>query len=249
MSLDEIRYWRNFQVDVFYQHAPDPKLPLEDTLAGVNELYKAGAFKRFGLSNFMAEDVENVMRISKEHNYVLPSVYQGIYSAFARRAETELIPVLRKYGIAFYAYSPSAGGFLAKTSEAIRNGGTGRWDSQNFQGKMYNSMFGKPSLLEGLDAWNDIAKEEGISGIELAYRWIVYHSKLDGALGDAVIVGARSGEQLTEIVVGIKNGPLSEKAARKIDAIWEKIASDAPLGCYNSFVSLLSSSWLILVEF
>jgi aflatoxin B1 aldehyde reductase len=37
--------------------------------------------------------------------YVRPSVLQGQYNLFARKSEEELLPVLRKHGIAYYAYS------------------------------------------------------------------------------------------------------------------------------------------------
>ena len=64
-------------VDVFYIHAPDADTPIEQTLEGVNEVYKMGFFKRFGLSNYKAEDVEKVYNHCKEKGYPLPSVYQG----------------------------------------------------------------------------------------------------------------------------------------------------------------------------
>ena len=65
-------------VDVFYIHAPDMEhTPLEETLEGVNEVYKSGFFKRFGLSNYKAEDVQKVYDICKEKRYPLPTVYQG----------------------------------------------------------------------------------------------------------------------------------------------------------------------------
>ena len=65
-------------VDVFYIHAPDQDTPMEQTLEGVNEVYKKGFFKRFGLSNYKAEDVEKVYNHCKEKGYPLPSVYQGM---------------------------------------------------------------------------------------------------------------------------------------------------------------------------
>ncbi len=64
-------------VDIFYIHAPDPNTKLEETLEGINEVYRSGFFKRFGLSNYKAEDVERVYNICKEKGYPLPSVYQG----------------------------------------------------------------------------------------------------------------------------------------------------------------------------
>lgn len=86
------------QVDVYYIHAPDV-VPLEETLAGINEVYKQGWFRRFGLSNFFAEDVQKVYDICKREDYPLPTVYQGDYSAIARKQEEELLPLLRKLGI------------------------------------------------------------------------------------------------------------------------------------------------------
>jgi aryl-alcohol dehydrogenase-like predicted oxidoreductase len=86
------------QVDVYYIHAPDV-VPVEEMLAGVNEIYKEGWFKRFGLSNFLAEDVQKIYDICKREGYPLPTVYQGDYSAIARKQEEELLPLLRKLDI------------------------------------------------------------------------------------------------------------------------------------------------------
>jgi aflatoxin B1 aldehyde reductase len=41
-------------VDLWYLHAPDRTVPIEETLLGVNDLYKQGKFKTWGVSNFMA---------------------------------------------------------------------------------------------------------------------------------------------------------------------------------------------------
>lgn len=98
----------------------------------VQQLYQLGCFKRFGLSNFLAQDVQKAYDYAKERGYVLPTVYQGNYSPVARLQETLLFPTLRKLGIAFYAYSPLAGGFLTKTAEDIKQG-KGRFND-NFIG-------------------------------------------------------------------------------------------------------------------
>ena len=71
-------------VDIFYLHAPDRNTPFEVTMKGVNDLYKEGKFKRFGLSNFNAYEVAEIVTIAKANGYVLPTVYQGIYNAVER---------------------------------------------------------------------------------------------------------------------------------------------------------------------
>ena len=52
------------------------------------------------------------MNICKANGFVVPTVYQGMYSAITRQVEFELLPCLRYYGMRFYAYSPLGGGIL-----------------------------------------------------------------------------------------------------------------------------------------
>lgn len=218
------------QVDIFYIHAPDSSVPLSSTLAGVNEVYKKGYFTRFGLSNYQAQDVEAVYNHCKENGYVLPSVYQGNYSAVARKQDSLLFPTLRKLNIAFYAYSPLAGGFLTKTKEQIAEG-AGRFG--DVLGGMYKNMYAKPAYLEALSEWEAIAKDTGCSKADLAYRWVTYNSPLKPEQGDGVIVGASSLKQLEQTLEGLKAGPLPEEAVKKIDHIWTKIEHEAPLDNYH----------------
>lgn len=63
------------QVDILFIHAPDARIPFEETLSGIDALHKQGAFKRFGLSNHTAEQVEEVVNICNEKGFVAPSVF------------------------------------------------------------------------------------------------------------------------------------------------------------------------------
>lgn len=219
-------------VDIYYIHAPDPETPIEETLEGINEVYKTGFFKRFGLSNFKAEDVQKVYDIAKAKGYPLPEVYQGNYSAVARKQEEVLFPTLRKLGISFYAYSPIAGGFLTKTKQDVLDG-KGRFDPNTIIGQMYRDLYARPAYLEALEKWEKIAKDEGTTCADLAYRWVKYNSPLKPELGDAIIIGSSSLQQLQETLSTINKGPLSEKAVKAIDEVWETIKHEAPLDNYN----------------
>ncbi|KAF7365148.1 Aldehyde reductase [Mycena venus] len=222
-------------VDVYYLHAPDASLDLEDQLKGINEAYKAGYFKRFGLSNFLAADVQRAYDICKEKGYPLPTVYQGSYSAVTRKQETEVLPTLRKLGIAFYVYSPIAGGLLTKTAQQVREGGedAGRWAKGHFLQHIY-VLYNKPSFHRALDMWEEAAKEAGCSKAELAYRWAAFDSAVDYALGDAIIFGASNPTQIPETLAWLKLGSVGEAAKAKIDEIWKVVADESPLDNYNS---------------
>ncbi len=206
-------------------------MPLSETLAGINEIYKAGYFARFGLSNFKVEQVTEVYEHCKTQSYVLPTVYQGNYSAVARKQETLLFPTLRKLGIAFYAYSPLAGGFLTKTKQQIQDG-AGRFDTSTPVGKMYSGMYSKPAYLDALADWESIAKEAGCSRADLAYRWVKFNSDLNPEHGDAIIVGASSLDQLKQTLKGMDAGPLHDSITSQIDRLWKKIEAEAPLDNY-----------------
>ena len=110
------------KVDIFYLHRPDPQTPIFETFSAVNEVYKKGMFRRFGLSGFPASEVEAIYNYcAKRQGYPLPTVYQGCYNPLRRHKETKFLPILRKLGISFYAYSPSAGGFLGKTVAQVED--------------------------------------------------------------------------------------------------------------------------------
>jgi aflatoxin B1 aldehyde reductase len=143
----------------------------------------------------------------------------------ARLIEDDLFPLLRKLHIACYAYSPIAGGFLAKSSQQIRDG-HGRFNPNGQLFGMYSTMYYQPSFMAALDEWEKIASDAGIKKVELAYRWITYHSALKGDLGDGVIFGAAL-DQIEETVAAIKAGPLTSDTASRIDKLWPSIKGDA----------------------
>ncbi|KIW80183.1 hypothetical protein Z517_06798 [Fonsecaea pedrosoi CBS 271.37] len=217
-------------VDVFYLHCPDVTVPLESTLAGVHEAHQLGLFKRFGLSNYPAADVLWIHNHCKAQGYILPSVFQGNYAAVARKLETSLFPTLRDLGIAFYAYSPVAGGLLTKTKQQIVDG-AGRYNT-NFMNGMYDQMYLKESYLQALGEWEDIAREQGCSRAELAYRWVAYHSALDAKCGDGVVIGASKFEQIEPTLQGLRRGKLTESVVERVERVWETVKHDAPTDAF-----------------
>ena len=133
--------------------------------------------------------MRRVYDYAKSKGYVLPTVFQGNYNPVARHYDATLFPLLRELKIAFYAYSPLAGGFLVKDIETLGTGsGQGRWDPTTWIGKVYNKIYVKPKLLEALSEWEAIANEARVSKAALAYRWVMYNSKLSAEHGDGIIV-------------------------------------------------------------
>jgi len=162
---------------------------------------------------------------------VLPTVYQSMYSAAARIQEFELFPTLRELGLSIQAYSPLAMGFLAKKAEDFEPGTNkltgGRWDRTTPFGMIQGIMFNKPSMINLLAEWNEIAAGAGLSKAGMAYRWAMYHSALKGKLGDEMIIGASTSTQFEETIREIEKGPLDADVVTRIDALWEPVKADA----------------------
>jgi len=205
---------------------------LEQTLGGINELFRQGRFKRFGLSNFLPSEVEEVIRVAKDRGFVPPTVYQGNYSLVARKQESELFPLLRRHGISFNAYSPLAGGFLTKSAKDF-DGPVGRFNASNPLGERYMTLYKKPAFIAALNSWDTISAESGIPKAELAYRWVAYNSALGPRRGDGMVIGARTVEQLRQSLVSLKKGPLPDNVVKQIDDIWLSVKGEAGLDNFN----------------
>jgi aflatoxin B1 aldehyde reductase len=218
------------KIDMFYLHGPDRKNPFKDTLREVNNLYKEGYFKRFGISNYMSWEVAKIVEICEENGWIKPTVYQGVYHALQRTVEAELFPCLRHYGISLYAFQPLAGGFLTgrytRDQETFEKGS--RFDPKIFQGAIHRGRYWNDSYFDALDIINGVAEKHGLTVAEIALRWLHHHSQLKAELGDAVIIGASSTKHLEGNLTDLEKGPLPDDAVEALEKAWLTTKAVAP---------------------
>ncbi|UOQ69955.1 aldo/keto reductase [Hymenobacter volaticus] len=93
-------------IELFYQHRPDPKVPIEDVAGTVKDLIKEGKVKRFGLSEADAGTIR------KAHAVQPVTALQSEYSLMWREPETAVFPTLQELGIGFVPYAPVGRGYL-----------------------------------------------------------------------------------------------------------------------------------------
>jgi diketogulonate reductase-like aldo/keto reductase len=77
--------------------------PLEDTVAAFEELVKAGKIKSWGVSNFDADDLGEILEVAGEGRIACNQV---LYHLKERAIEHAVIPWCEKHGVAVVAYSP-----------------------------------------------------------------------------------------------------------------------------------------------
>ena len=100
-------------------------------------------------------------------------------------------------------------------------------DPQTSLGVAYKEVYLKPSLLSSAARVASAAQSMNLDGHAVALRWTVYHSILDGANGDAVIIGASSVDQLKRNLDAIEDGPLPEGIRKLVDDVWESVRDNA----------------------
>lgn len=93
-------------IDLYYQHRPDPAVPVEEVAGLMSELIAEGKIIHWGLSEADEETIRRAHRICPV------TAVQNRYSMMARWHEA-LFPALEELKIGFVAFSPLANGFLS----------------------------------------------------------------------------------------------------------------------------------------
>ncbi|KZS98927.1 Aldo/keto reductase [Sistotremastrum niveocremeum HHB9708] len=215
------------KIEMWYLHGPDRHsgTSYEDTMRGVNDLYKEGYFKRFGISNYMAWEVAEIVSICRRNGWIQPTAYQGIYNAIHRSVEVELFPCLRKFGISFYEFNPLGGGFFTGTvkrkDDAVEPGS--RFDPNRTQGQSYRKRYWNDQYFKALEIMEEVSKKHGLTMAEVALRWISHHSLLKREYGDAILIGASSVKHIEQNLVDLEKGPLPEEVVAALDEAWQLV--------------------------
>ncbi|XP_054359679.1 aflatoxin B1 aldehyde reductase member 2 [Pongo pygmaeus] len=222
------------QVDLFYLHAPDHSTPVEETLRACHQLHQEGKFVELGLSNYASWEVAEICTLCKSNGWILPTVYQGMYNATTRQMETELFPCLRHFGLRFYAYNPLAGGLLTgkyKYEDKDGKQPVGRFFGNSWA-ETYRNRFWKEHHFEAIalveKALQAAYGASAPSMTSAALRWMYHHSQLQGAHGDAVILGMSSLEQLEQNLAATEEGPLEPAVVDAFNQAWHLVAHECP---------------------
>jgi len=121
----------------------------------------------------------------------------------------------------FYAYSPLAGGVLAKKIDDVLNPAPGtRFDAM----KIFGDIYIKKPILDALAVLKTKCDEEGIAVMEGTMRWFLHHSPLGE--NDGVILGASSTNQVNASLKACEKGLLPRGLAKAFEDLWDAIKDE-----------------------
>jgi aryl-alcohol dehydrogenase-like predicted oxidoreductase len=198
-----LRRLRTDWIDLYQMHVPDPKTPIEETLAALDDLVHDGKVRYIGHSNFTAWALADAEWVARTKGYERFVSAQNEYSLLKRGVEAELLPACEHYGVGMLPYFPLVSGLLTgkyRRGEPIPEGS--RYQVWGLGKQLTDERF---DLVEKLEAY---AAERGVTIVDVAI----------GALASqpvvaSVITGATTPDQVRANAAAVRWQPSSEDLA------------------------------------
>jgi aryl-alcohol dehydrogenase-like predicted oxidoreductase len=205
-----LRRLKTDYIDLYQMHGWDGVTPLEETLAALDDLVKAGKIRYIGASNYSAWHLMKALGISARDGVARFVSQQIYYSLQAREAEFELVPVALDQGVGILIWSPLAGGLLSGKWRRNAEAPTG---SRRLAGWPDPPIYDEAKLWNIIDALLEIAAVRDASAAQVA---LAYLAGKPGVC--SVIIGARTDEQLADNLRA-QHLALSDDEQRRLDAV------------------------------
>ena len=151
-------------IDLFYQHRPDPNVPMEDVAGAVKDLIQQGKVKHFGLSE------SNADQIRAAHAVQPVSALQSEYSIWWRTIEeNSVLSTCEELGIGLVPFSPLGRGYLTGKVDETTTFASADIRSRNprFTQEALKANRGVVELLER------IAKQKNATPAQIALAWLL----------------------------------------------------------------------------
>ncbi|MFG3223591.1 aldo/keto reductase [Kitasatospora sp. NPDC048194] len=210
---ESLRRLRTDWIDLYQVHRPDPSTDLEETLAALSDLVRAGKIRAYGLSTYPAEDLVEAHHIAERRGLLRPRTEQPPYSLLARGAEAAVLPTCRRLGMGVLTWSPLAFGFLSGSYRQGRPVDLTRGRPAVVPSRFDPDLPGNVRKLEAVERFTELAVELGCTLPELSTAFVTAHPGVTSA-----IIGPRTLEQLEATLKGASL-LLDDAAMDRIDEI------------------------------
>ena len=185
-------------IDLYQVHAPDPSVPLEDTLEALDGLVRAGKVRALGASNYPAWLLAWAVALQDRHGWAPFVSLQPQYSLVERSIEVEILPFCRAAGLGVLPWGPLGAGFLTgkyqRDAEPPEGSRMGEATDDLEEARHRRAIERNFRVVDEAEA---IARERGATISQVAIAWLLGEP---GVV--APIVGPRTFEQLEDLLGG-----------------------------------------------
>ena len=164
VAEESLRRLRVDVIDLFYQHRPDPEVPMEDVAGAVKQLIEEGKVKHFGLSE------SDAGQIRRAHAVQPVTALQSEYSIWWTQIEENgVLAACEELGIGLVPYSPLGRGFL--TGKVDENT---TYDSSDIRSR--NPRFTPEAIKANravVELLERIGAQHGATPAQIALAWLL----------------------------------------------------------------------------
>lgn len=179
-------------VDLYQCHRFDPDVPIAETARAMDDLIRQGLALYWGVSQWPAERIAEVVELCQRAGWVAPISNQPLYNLFDRGIEQAVLPVSAEFGLGQLVYSPLAQGVL--TGKYPPGGGAiaGTRSTDRFGSQFVERYLAEPRRQQAAKL-QALAAARGLSATQVALAFCLRDPRVA-----AVLVGARTVEQLRQ---------------------------------------------------
>jgi aryl-alcohol dehydrogenase-like predicted oxidoreductase len=172
-------------IDLYQFHTPDENTPIEETLKALDDLVSSGKVRYLGHSNRAGWQIAQAEYVARQLGTERFISAQNHYNLIDRRAELEVLPAAKEFGLGVLPYFPLANGLLTgKYSKGQAPEGSRLTHAR--QALLETSDF------EQLDRFAAFAAERDLTPAQLAFCWLAAQEPVS-----SVIAGSTRPEQVT----------------------------------------------------
>ncbi len=181
-------------VDLYIAHRWDPTTPVEETMAALEDVVRAGKALHIGASSMHAWQFAKAQTVAERQRGSRFISMQNHYNLVYREEEREMIPLCIDQGVAVTPWSPLARGFLAGNRHRQGGGDTGRAQDDPLAAELYYS----DADFAVADRVVEIARERGVDAAAIALAWTLAKPGIT-----APVIGVSSAAQLDGLVPAV----------------------------------------------
>jgi aryl-alcohol dehydrogenase-like predicted oxidoreductase len=180
-------------VDLYQIHRWDDATPIEETMAALHDVVRAGKARYIGASSMYAWQLAKAQHVAESAGWPRFVSMQNHYNLVYREEEREMIPFCRDQGVGLVPYSPLARGFLVGNRARDGKSLTLRGGTDPLAEEMYSD-----ADFDVVDALRAVAGERELPPAQVALAWLLGRPGVT-----APIVGATKVRHLDDAVAAV----------------------------------------------
>jgi aryl-alcohol dehydrogenase-like predicted oxidoreductase len=199
---------RTDHIDLYQFHHIDRATGFDEIWQAIDTLVQQGKILYAGSSNFPGYKIAQANETAARRGGTIGLVSeQCLYNLAERRAEMEVIPAARDYGLGVIPWSPLHGGLLGGVIKKEVQGG------RRASGRAADAL-ADPAKRAQIQAYEDLLDKHGVEPGEAALAWLLTRPGVTGP-----IVGPRTAEQLASALRAVEL-ELSDELLTGLDEVF-----------------------------